>query len=186
MTAESRPPIFGPESFMPERRQFALHGLDVPSERFGPLAGFVDIWRGKWRDGVLPSWSDFDFYDFTGWHGWIHVDELVSPEPFDMRCRLWGSELVDRLGFEETGTYLHDSPATSEPNLIAFYRDILERPASGTNVGSVASYQRSSPWSVVKLPCPGRGKELDVILSCSAQFVALDFAGQDVISVGEL
>tara|TARA_R110002126_G_scaffold28524_22_gene95056 strand:- start:511 stop:1065 length:555 start_codon:yes stop_codon:yes gene_type:complete len=162
-------------------RQFCLHALDVPSERFGALASFVEIWRGKWRDGKLPPWSAFDFYDFAGWHGWIHIDEIVSVSPFEMRCRLWGTELVNRLGVDETGKLLSFSPAVSEPNLIPFYRDILALPAIGTNAGIVTSYGRASEWSVVKLPCPGHGAEPDVILSCSMQGTALAFPPEDLL-----
>ncbi len=162
-------------------RQFCLHSLDVPAERFGALASFVEIWRGKVRDGKLPSWSAFDFYDFSGWHGWIHIDEIVTEKPFEMRCRLWGTELADRLGVDETGQLLCFSPAAAEPNLIPFYQDILSLPAIGTNSGIVTSYDRASEWSVVKMPCPGYGDEPDVILSCSIQGTAFVFPPEDLL-----
>jgi len=162
-------------------RQFCLHGIDVQVGRFGALGSFVQIWRDKWRDGTLPSWSAFDFYDFGGWHGWIHIDEMVSVSPFEMRCRLWGSELVDRLGIDETGKLLSDSPAMVERNLIPFYQDILSIPAIGTNSGFVTSYGRASEWSVIKLPCPGYGAEPDVILSCSVQGIAFVFQPEDLL-----
>ena len=50
----------------------------------------------------MPSWADFDFYDFKGWHGVIAVQEVVT-EPFDLRCRLWGSELTEVFGADNTG-----------------------------------------------------------------------------------
>lgn len=169
----SRPPSPG--------RQFGLHPTDAPAARFGALGTFVEIWRSKWSEGRLPSWSAFDFYDFRGWHGWVHVDEAVSDAPFEMRCRLWGSELVDRLGIDETGKLLSDSPAMAERNLIQFYQDILAMPAIGTNSGFVTSYGRASEWSVVKLPCPGHGAERDVILSCSIQGIAITFPPEDLL-----
>ncbi|MBO6561587.1 MAG: hypothetical protein JJ959_13675 [Nisaea sp.] len=162
-------------------RQFGLHPLDAPSERFGPLGAFVEIWRSKWQGTELPSWSAFDFYDFRGWYGWIHVDEQISEVPFDMRCRLWGTELVDRLGIDETNQPLSQSPAIAEHDLIPFYRNILALPAIGTNAGMVTSYGRVSEWTVVKLPCPGHGKEANVILSCSVQGVALSFPPEQLL-----
>lgn len=163
-------------------RQFGLHSLNAPGEIFGPLGDFVAIWRGKWQGTDLPAWSAFDFYDFGGWHGWIHVDEMVSEDPFEMRCRLWGTELAERLGIDETGKPLSLSPAIVERDLVGFYRDILRLPAIGTNAGMVTSYGRVSEWTVVKLPCPGQGREPDVILSCSMEGEALSFRPEDLLS----
>lgn len=163
-------------------RQFGLHELSAPAERFGPLASFVQIWRSKWQGDRLPPWSAFDFYDFVGWHGWIHVDELTSEEPFDMNCRLWGTYLVERLGIDETNKSLLESPAVAEANIIPFYRQILAQPAIGTNSGMVISYGRTSEWTVVKLPCPGGGLEKDVILSCSVQGIALEFDASELMA----
>jgi hypothetical protein len=50
---------------------------------------------------VVPSWSNFDFYDFKGWHSRIGVYE-ISYDPFDYVCRLSGTE-VDGV-FEQTMT----------------------------------------------------------------------------------
>ncbi len=54
------------------------------------LPGFEDLvrlWQDRRGDRAVPSWSDFDFYDFKGWHGRISVYE-ISYDPFDYACRL--------------------------------------------------------------------------------------------------
>ncbi len=54
------------------------------------LPGFEDLvrlWQDKRGDRVVPSWSDFDFYDFKGWHGRLGVYD-ISYDPFDFICRL--------------------------------------------------------------------------------------------------
>jgi hypothetical protein len=70
----------------------------------GALPGFEDLvrlWQER-RDGrVIPSWSDFDFFDFKSWHGRIGVYE-ISYDPFDYACRLSGIE-VDGV-YEQTMT----------------------------------------------------------------------------------
>jgi hypothetical protein len=69
------------------------------------LPGFEDLvrlWQDRRGDRDVPSWSDFDFYDFKGWHGQISVYD-ISYDPFDYRCRLSGTE-VDRVyGQTRTG-----------------------------------------------------------------------------------
>ncbi len=70
----------------------------------GALPGFEDLvrlWQDRRGGRVVPSWSDFDFYDFKGWLGQIGVYE-ISYDPFDYVCRLSGIE-VDGV-FEQTLT----------------------------------------------------------------------------------
>jgi hypothetical protein len=57
------------------------------------LPGFEDLvrlWQEKRGDRVVPSWSDFDFYDFKDWHGRISVYD-ISYDPFDYTSRLSGT-----------------------------------------------------------------------------------------------
>ena len=156
-----------------ENREFTTYPLEIPPAAFGPFAPFVELWRARRRDGRLPAWRDFDFHDFRGWHGMILVDELVSMTPFEMRCRLWGSELTEILGIDETGKLLSESPAAAEPGLIAFNRAIVADRRIGLSVGRVWSYQRAIEFSVVKLPCASDGENVDIILSASKEDFAL-------------
>jgi len=69
------------------------------------LPGFEDLvrlWHDKRGDRVVPSWSDFDFYDFKGWHGRIGVHE-ISYDPFDYNYRLSGTEIDRVFGRTLTG-----------------------------------------------------------------------------------
>jgi len=161
----------------PQGRRFIALPRDTPPERFGPLAGFVEIWRGKWRDGRLPGWSAFDFYDFTGWHGYVYVDEVVLRDPLDMRCRLWGSRLVDLLGHDETGTLFSRSPAAAEPGLREANERIVNAGMIGVNIGRATSYGRQFVFTVVKLPCAEDGETVDAILGCNQPDALIDLSG---------
>ncbi len=69
------------------------------------LPGFEDLvrlWQDKRGDRVVPSWSDFDFYDFKGWHGRIGVHD-ISYDPFDYNYRLSGTEIDRVFGRTMTG-----------------------------------------------------------------------------------
>ncbi len=57
------------------------------------LPGFEDLvrlWQDRRGDRIVPSWSDFDFYDFKGWHGRLGVYDITY-DPFDFTCRLSGT-----------------------------------------------------------------------------------------------
>jgi len=155
-------------------RRFVTLPRDTPSDRFGPLARFVDIWRAKWNGDRLPGWSAFDFYDFVGWHGYVYVDEVVSRDPLDMRCRLWGSQLVELLGHDETGSLFSRSPAAHEPGLIEANRRIVADGMIGVSIGRAVSYGRHVSFSVVKLPCAEDGEAVTHILGCNRPDVLLD------------
>ncbi len=69
------------------------------------LPGFEDLvrlWQDRRGDRVVPSWSDFDFYDFKGWHGRLSLYE-ISYDPFDYTCQLSGTEVDEVLGLTITG-----------------------------------------------------------------------------------
>ena len=69
------------------------------------LPGFEDLirlWRKKRGDRPAPAWSDFDFYDFVGWHGRIVVSDVFYG-PFDYRYRLFGKEVAERFKVDYTG-----------------------------------------------------------------------------------
>ena len=107
------------------------------------LAGFEDLarlWQSKRGDRVVPSWSDFDFYDFRGWHSQIGVYE-ISYDPFDYACRLSGTA-VDGV-FERTMTGVKGSELAEtrveHPAAMEFYemtcsQMLISRTSGGLNV----------------------------------------------------
>ncbi len=89
------------------------------------LPGFEDLvrlWQDRRGNRVVPSWSDFDFYDFKGWHGRLGVYD-ISYDPFDYTCRLSGT-VVDGV-FDRTMTGLTGSELAEmqveHPATIEFY-----------------------------------------------------------------
>ena len=52
---------------------YELFGRDTAAELFGVFEPIVRRWRQKRGERAMPSWADYDFYDFTGWHGRIVV-----------------------------------------------------------------------------------------------------------------
>jgi hypothetical protein len=103
------------------------------------LPGFEDLvrlWRDKRGDRAVPAWSDFDFYDFKGWHGRISVYDIAY-DPFDYTSRLSGTAVDGVYNLTMTGvtgselTELKaDDPATMEFYEMTCGRMLISR-ASG-------------------------------------------------------
>jgi len=104
------------------------------------LPGFEDLvrlWQDKRGDRPAPSWSDFDFYDFKGWHGRISIYD-ISYDPFEYICRLSGTMVdgaYERTMTGVTGTELEDL-RVEHPDSMEFYemicRQILISRQTGT------------------------------------------------------
>ena len=66
------------------------------------LEDLARLWQDRRGGRVVPSWSDFDFYDFKGWHDRTSVYE-ISYNPFDYVCRLSGTVVDEVFGRAMTG-----------------------------------------------------------------------------------
>lgn len=156
----------GPARMQEEQRNLVLPP-DTPPERFGVLAGVVALWRAKRRGGRLPAWSDFDFYDFVGWHGSVYVDEVLSRDPLELRCRLWGTKLTDLLGSDQTGKLFSESPVAGDLDRAEANRRIVLEGMIGLSVARAELWGQHLRLAVVKLPCAGDGAAVDHILGCA-------------------
>jgi len=79
------------------------YGADMRPDDLPTFASLITIWQGKRNGRLVPSWDDFDFYDFKGWHGWLNIYE-VTYDPFDYTVRLAGTN-VDELYGQSTQNF---------------------------------------------------------------------------------
>ena len=75
---------------------------DVEPAMLPGCENLVRLWQGKRGDRPVPAWSDFNFPDFKGWHGRITLADVIY-EPFDLRYRLVGIQVAERLRKDYTG-----------------------------------------------------------------------------------
>ena len=81
---------------------YRFYHRTAETNSFPVFSSFHALWQSKAGDRSHPAWSDFDFYDFRGWHGWVYVGEVTADRQ-DFRFRLFGSHIVDLLGDDYTG-----------------------------------------------------------------------------------
>ena len=115
---------------------YELFGLETAAETFGGFAPLVRQWNEKRGDRVMPAWSDYDFYDFKGWHGFVAVQEILK-EPFDLKCRLWGSKLTDILGADNTGKCYSEMGPTYTDNDRGYLAEVCRNPSIGRSHGTL-------------------------------------------------
>ena len=105
------------------------------------LPGFEDLvrlWHDKRGDRVVPSWSDFDFYDFKGWHSRLSVYD-ISYDPFEYTTRLSGTvvdEMYDQTMTGVTGTELEELRAEPSASM-EFYEMTCRQMLISRQLGSL-------------------------------------------------
>ncbi len=120
---------------------YEVFDYNTTPQHFGVFESLVALWRGKRGDRKMPSWADFDFYDFKGWHGAISVQEVVT-EPFDLRCRLWGSDLTVVFGSDNTGKYYSELGSGYTENDVAYLSELCRSSSIGMSHGKLDWLQK--------------------------------------------
>lgn len=118
---------------------------DTPSENFGKLETFVDLWRSKWPSpNCFPRWRDFEPLEFEGWWGQISLAE-VSYKPVDLRWVLWGTAITDWWGSDYTNKRVSEMPNVSdvwENYERGYLEQLIDQRLIGFVSGSLAPQRR--------------------------------------------
>ena len=141
--------------------------LETESERFGPFAPLVSLWRSRRSgEGTLPRRRDFLAEEFHDWMGRIFIAKLEH-DPFDLRFTLWGTTLSEWWRVDYTGQKL--GAQSSDPEAWGverqYFLEMRRSPFIGLASGSLSEYGRGH-IKVVGIDLPlSDGAGLDRILS---------------------
>ena len=142
---------------------------DTPAERFGAFESLVHLWHAKRGDRDMPSWADFDFYDFTGWHGAIAVQDVIH-EPFDLRCRLWGSNLTEIFGSDNTGKLYSEFGEGYTENDRAYLAELCRTGSIGMSHGQLDWLRKGHKAAAfIDLPLSNDSSAVDHLLTALAE-----------------
>ncbi len=138
-------------------------------DHFGVFRSLVVVWRSKRGDREMSSWADFDFYDFKGWHGVIAIQEVVT-EPFDLRCRLWGTKLTEVFGSDKTGKLYSEFGTGHTKNDVAYFAELCRSGSIGVSYGKLDWLQKGyKSASFIDLPLSDDGSAVDHFLTAFAE-----------------
>jgi len=76
--------------------------LDEDVSTFIGAESFVELWNTKRGNRRVPRWSDYDWDDLFPWWGSLVVSDVFW-EPYDYRYRLYGTNVVNKIGIDVTG-----------------------------------------------------------------------------------
>ncbi|MCP4710458.1 MAG: PAS domain-containing protein [Planctomycetes bacterium] len=148
-----------------ENWKFERFPSNSAAEKFGAGSRFVELWQKKKQKRQMPSWNDYQLEEFFEWNGRIMVLDII-PTPFDARVRLWGTKLVDVLGYDRTGMLLSEIDIPDIEMDIQYYKELCEKPCIGSRNGPINwAHRQHVNVSHLDLPLSSDGHTADKILS---------------------
>jgi len=136
--------------------------LDTPAEKFDGFEPIVNLWNSKRSGNDIPSWSNFDFYDFVNWHGKVSKSTYLY-NPFDFKVDLFGIDFVELLGFDMTGYKCSELLKLDQENAldVEFYEWIYKNRYISRYYGSF-SLEGHGPIkaNIIDLPLSDDGKNI--------------------------
>jgi len=155
--------------------QYDVFPRGIEPAKTGAFESLVRVWQSKNTSNGLPSWRDFDLMDFEGWWGWLVVYDVISLDPLDLRCRLWGSGLVTYHGLDATDRRLRDPKSGMlgdstmfDDTDVEFFSYLIEGASIGVCVGSMNWQKREYlGYQALRLPLADDGVRVDKLLCAS-------------------
>jgi hypothetical protein len=140
--------------------------LEPPAQITSPVVrALAAYWTRIRGDRFAPSWREIDPAAIKACLPYLIVAE-VSGEPFDLRYRLTGSEIVLSYGYDPTGKTLRSfDHASTNATWLALYGRLIEerRPVFGQYVPKVRQSEAFLVDSVT-LPLSRDGSSVDRII----------------------
>jgi len=122
------------------------------------LRRLFEMWRARRVDGRLPARGDFDVLEFRDFMGWLCIAEVL-PGGEDLRYRLIGTNIVDRVGRDNTGKLVSE---TLPPEALRIYHGLLRCPVALKTHGEIGWRGRDFLYhETLLLPLADDGETVD-------------------------
>jgi hypothetical protein len=129
-----------------------------------PLLRLLDYWETKRGPRRFPSRRDIDPLDFVYILGNVGLIDVLR-EPLRFRIRLFGENLVHKIGVEVTGKLLDELPLPElRDHFTLRCRQIVERGAPYRTRGDYFLDEHSSLHELLVLPLSEDGAEISMLL----------------------
>lgn len=121
-------------------------------------------WRGKCREGALPSRADLDPIDIPALLAHVFLIDVVDGGR-DFRYRLLGTHIVESVGFEFTGQLVSEFMRDHEEEILApDYHKLVEGREPQHVTGNMVAFGRDyMSYETVMCPLSSDGEAVDMI-----------------------
>lgn len=121
-------------------------------------------WDEKRQGRRFPARRDIDPLDFPYVLGQMMLID-VSYDPLQFRFRLYGTELVDRMGFDMTGRTLDKHPLPEFRDFLERgWREVLDTGAPAHVFFNRLVDDRQRRFESLRLPLSADGQKIDIIM----------------------
>lgn len=146
--------------------KYYRYDLDEPVSDFPHFESLWQCWQTRRTDGKLPAWRDFDFDDFRGWYGFLIVYDVLH-NPFDLKYRMFGTEMVEMYKAEYTGKTIRENNFEIEDNQdLDHFEGLYNQRKVGASTGPI--YWDDRHWrclSFLDLPLSDDGNTITHFLT---------------------
>lgn len=108
--------------------------------------------------------ADFDVFKLRPWLGHIIILEDLAPEN-DFVYRMYGTEIVDAIGWDMTGRRLSDYDLVTQDYNLRLYRDCVDQKFLIYSVNQRVFGRFAGIWH--RLVCPVKAGEKVQVVSCA-------------------
>lgn len=158
-------------SIKEEHREFSCYFYKVGQpfpDQLDRLTSFFNIWQAKIKTNALPSWSDFAFEDFKGWHSNMRIIKYLENQNYISNVMVVGEEFKSRWGSKSLSERIQSGQIKSKA-IISRFEEFLKYINSHhyvIHVGTHSSVGISNlPVIVLELPLSENGKDVSHIIS---------------------
>ena len=128
------------------------------------LRDIYRYWRGKCRDGALPSRADLDPTEIPALLPHVFLVDVVDGGR-DFRYRLLGTHIIESVGFEFTGQLVSEFMRGREEEMQARdYHTLVESREPQHVIGNTVAFGRDyMRYERVQCPLSSDGEAIDMI-----------------------
>ena len=101
---------------------YMYHVDQQPPPEIKELIGFYNIWQTHKKPDKIPSWSDFSFEEFVGWHSNVRVMESGNSPADKKRVLIMGETYSSYWGRKSMYDQIHSENPPPQEFINLYYK----------------------------------------------------------------
>ena len=150
---------------------YKIFSPDTPDTELSGVGSFKRLWDSKRKGDALRAWRDFELSDFTGWYGWLAVEDILDSVSYESEFRLWGTKMAEMFGVDPTRKRFSECIGTLyDYDETAFWDEMRNTHNFIISTGTIDwfpnyHHYNAKPYTYITLPLADDGRNVDKYLS---------------------